>query len=205
MCLLCAYFSPINKSWGTRSAVSENLGLQGCDTVSSNSRRILDCLTSEDEGTTFFRNVGDQWYGINAIKWQNYLGTWFGLWNWIQLEHKKVLSSTSTRRPKPIVRTAVVLMFCWPCITLYRYNETNVVHFSINLVKIKSLYVFRELLAHPQEAPHKRHLVYFVRVMSVGCTRIEVSQGLQRIKRNAYVCMYVCVFFKIYCMLHYWK
>jgi hypothetical protein len=29
--------------------------------------------------------------------------------------------------------------------------------------------MFRALLAHPQEAPHKRHLVYFVRVMSVGC------------------------------------
>jgi hypothetical protein len=31
--------------------------------------------------------------------------------------------------------------------------------------------MFRALLAHPQEAPHKRHLVYSVRVMSVGCTR----------------------------------
>jgi hypothetical protein len=37
--------------------------------------------------------------------------------------------------------------------------------------------MFRALLAHPQEAIHKRHLVYCVRVMSVGCTRIEV--GLQ--------------------------
>jgi hypothetical protein len=29
--------------------------------------------------------------------------------------------------------------------------------------------MFRALLAHLQEALHKRHLVYFVRVMSVGC------------------------------------
>jgi hypothetical protein len=29
--------------------------------------------------------------------------------------------------------------------------------------------MFRALLAHPQEALHKRHLVYCVRVMSVGC------------------------------------
>jgi hypothetical protein len=29
--------------------------------------------------------------------------------------------------------------------------------------------MFRELLSHPQEAPPKRHLVYCVRVMSVGC------------------------------------
>jgi hypothetical protein len=34
--------------------------------------------------------------------------------------------------------------------------------------------MFRALLAHPQEALHKRHLVYCVRVMSVGCTRIGV-------------------------------
>jgi hypothetical protein len=30
--------------------------------------------------------------------------------------------------------------------------------------------MFRALLAHPQEALHKRHLVYYVRVMSVGCS-----------------------------------
>jgi hypothetical protein len=30
--------------------------------------------------------------------------------------------------------------------------------------------MFRSLLAHSQEALHKRHLVYCVRVMSVGCT-----------------------------------
>jgi hypothetical protein len=29
--------------------------------------------------------------------------------------------------------------------------------------------MFRPLLAHPQESLHKRHLVYCVRVMSVGC------------------------------------
>jgi hypothetical protein len=28
--------------------------------------------------------------------------------------------------------------------------------------------MFRTLVAHPQEALHKRHLVYCVRVMSVG-------------------------------------
>jgi hypothetical protein len=35
--------------------------------------------------------------------------------------------------------------------------------------------MFRPLLAHPQEAPRKRHLVYYVRVMSIGCTRIKVD------------------------------
>jgi hypothetical protein len=30
-------------------------------------------------------------------------------------------------------------------------------------------YMFRALLAHPQKALHKRHLVYCVRVMSFGC------------------------------------
>jgi hypothetical protein len=37
--------------------------------------------------------------------------------------------------------------------------------------------MFRALLAHPQEALHKRHLVYCVRVMSVGCTKIEASNA----------------------------
>jgi hypothetical protein len=35
--------------------------------------------------------------------------------------------------------------------------------------------MFRAILAHPQEALHKGHLVYFVRVMSVGCTKVGVS------------------------------
>jgi hypothetical protein len=37
------------------------------------------------------------------------------------------------------------------------------------LLRIKGLYMFRALLAHLQEALHKRHLVYCVHVMSVGC------------------------------------
>jgi hypothetical protein len=49
-----------------------------------------------------------------------------------------------------------------------QYSETNVMHLSFNLLRIKGLYMFRALLAHPQEALHKRHLVYCVRVMSVG-------------------------------------
>jgi hypothetical protein len=53
-------------------------------------------------------------------------------------------------------------------------SETNVMHFLLSLLRIKGLYMFRALLAHPQEALHKRHLVYCVRVMSVGCTRIGV-------------------------------
>jgi hypothetical protein len=45
--------------------------------------------------------------------------------------------------------------------------------FLFSLLRIKSLYMFRALLAHPQEGLHKRHMVYCVRVMSVGCTRIN--------------------------------
>jgi hypothetical protein len=57
---------------------------------------------------------------------------------------------------------------CW-------YSETNVMHFLFNLLRIKDPYMFQGLLAHPQEALYKQHLVYCVRVMSVGCTRIEVE------------------------------
>jgi hypothetical protein len=49
-------------------------------------------------------------------------------------------------------------------------------HFLFSLLRIKGLYMFRALLAHPQEVLNKRHLVYCVRVMSVGCTRVEVYQ-----------------------------
>jgi hypothetical protein len=68
------------------------------------------------------------------------------------------------------------LMFCWPCIVVYQYNETNVMHFSFNLLRIKCLYMFRALLTHPQEALHKRHLVYCTRILSVGSATVAIYQ-----------------------------
>jgi hypothetical protein len=53
-----------------------------------------------------------------------------------------------------------------------QYNKTKVMHVLFNLLRIKGLYILRALLAHPQEALHKRQLVYCVRVMSVSCTKI---------------------------------
>jgi hypothetical protein len=47
-------------------------------------------------------------------------------------------------------------------------------HIPFSLLRIKSLYIFRALLVHPQEATHKRHFVYCVRVMSVGCATIAL-------------------------------
>jgi hypothetical protein len=47
--------------------------------------------------------------------------------------------------------------------------------FLFNLLRVKGLYMFRALLPHRQEVPHKRHLVYSVRVMSVGCGTVAVK------------------------------
>jgi hypothetical protein len=67
----------------------------------------------------------------------------------------------------------VNLKFCYSL--AYQYSETNVMPFLFNLLRIKGLYMLRALLAHTQEALNKRHLVYCVRIMSVGCTRIVVD------------------------------
>jgi hypothetical protein len=58
---------------------------------------------------------------------------------------------------------------------LDQYSETNVMHLLFSLLRIKGLYMFQALLAHLQEALHKWHLVYCMRVMSLGCTRTEVE------------------------------
>jgi hypothetical protein len=42
------------------------------------------------------------------------------------------------------------LTFGWSFIILYQYSENNVMLFLFSLSKIKGLYMFRELLAHPQ-------------------------------------------------------
>jgi hypothetical protein len=52
-----------------------------------------------------------------------------------------------------------------------QYSETNVMPFLFSLLRIKGLYMFRALLAHPQDVLHKQHLVHCVRVMSAGCCR----------------------------------
>jgi hypothetical protein len=62
------------------------------------------------------------------------------------------------------------------CIVVYQCSKTHVMHFLFDLLKIKCLYRFRALLAHPQEALYKRHLVYCMRVMSVGCIDITRTQ-----------------------------
>jgi hypothetical protein len=49
---------------------------------------------------------------------------------------------------------------------LHQYNETNMMHLSFNLLRIKGLYMFQALLTYPQEALHKRHLLYCFRIMS---------------------------------------
>jgi hypothetical protein len=56
---------------------------------------------------------------------------------------------------------------------IFQYSETNGMHILFSLLRSKGIYMFLALLAHTQEALYKRHLVYFVRVMSFGCTRIE--------------------------------
>jgi hypothetical protein len=61
-----------------------------------------------------------------------------------------------------------------PCVSVYWNQRDPPLLFS--LLKIKSLYMFRALLAYLQEALHKRHLVYCVRVMSVDCTRVGVER-----------------------------
>jgi hypothetical protein len=47
--------------------------------------------------------------------------------------------------------------------------------FLFNLLRIKGLYMFQALLAHPQEVPHKQHLVYCMRIMSAGCTSSQLT------------------------------
>jgi hypothetical protein len=69
----------------------------------------------------------------------------------------------------------------------HQYSETNVMHFLFNLLRIKGFYMFRALLVHPQAVLHNRHLVYCVRVMSIGCTRVGVEHNTHAIYQMAFV------------------
>jgi hypothetical protein len=83
-------------------------------------------------------------------------------------------------KPTLCAYITVTVKFCWQCIIVYPYNETNVMHILFSLLRIKGLYMFRALVAHPQETLNKRHLVYCVRVTPVGFTRKSwCSKGLK--------------------------
>jgi hypothetical protein len=63
---------------------------------------------------------------------------------------------------------------------IYLYSETNVMQFLLNLLTIKGLYIFRALLAHPQDSLHKQHLVYLMRVVCWLLPGLEkISLGLE--------------------------
>jgi hypothetical protein len=78
-----------------------------------------------------------------------------------------VMSLCPSVRPRGTTRLPLDGYSC--NLVLDQYSETNVMHFLFSLLRIKGLYIFRALLAHPQEALHKRHLVYCGRVTSVDC------------------------------------
>jgi hypothetical protein len=74
----------------------------------------------------------------------------------------------------------------WTTGIVYRYYETNVMHFSFILFRIKGLYMFRALLAHPQEVLHKRQYVYFVRLMCHDCSETAIVTQPTDIIRTQY-------------------
>jgi hypothetical protein len=47
---------------------------------------------------------------------------------------------------KSINKQELFLMFCWPCIIIYYYHETNVMHFLFNLLRIKASTCFEHYL-----------------------------------------------------------
>jgi hypothetical protein len=95
--------------------------------------------------------------------------------HWYMIEFAAVLVLTQYNKNVKQTFGYVDLMFCWPCIIVYRYSETKVMHFLFNLLRIEGLYMCQALLAHAQEALHKQHLAYCVCVTSLGCTRIGLE------------------------------
>jgi hypothetical protein len=94
----------------------------------------------------------------------------------IATDHRqmKILSQLQkTEREFPLSRT-----WFWKRSFEYQYSETNVMYFLFSLLRIKGLYMFRTLLVHPQEALHRQHLVYCVRVMSVGSYQVWSGTGV---------------------------
>jgi hypothetical protein len=59
-----------------------------------------------------------------------------------------------------------------------QHNETNVMHFSFNLLRIKGLYMFRTLPAQPQESLHRRHSVPCAYVCNCATTNWHYTHAI---------------------------
>jgi hypothetical protein len=77
------------------------------------------------------------------------------LTNWLQISCAKFEAKAQTLGNVHHTKLTI-------CIRVHvnQYGTTNVMHFLFNLLRIKGLYMSRALLAHLQEALHKRHVVY---------------------------------------------
>jgi hypothetical protein len=60
-----------------------------------------------------------------------------------------------------------------------------VIQFAFSLLKIKGMYMLEALLSHPQKALNKRHLVYCVRIMSVGCGMVAEAPEDEQVMLQA--------------------
>jgi hypothetical protein len=61
---------------------------------------------------------------------------------WMKYKYEKMFSlplMLSTLFHYSLTIITVIFMFCWPRVILYQCNETNVMHFSFNLLRIKGL------------------------------------------------------------------
>jgi hypothetical protein len=88
---------------------------------------------------------------------------------------------------KKIAWTIISLIYCND-----QCNETNVMHLTFNLFRIKGLHMFRALLTHPQAVLHKRDLVYCVRMMSVGCGTSRTTDIIRTQYNKCNLCSASC-------------
>jgi hypothetical protein len=100
--------------------------------------------------TCILRNLNEDMYKEhgpdnaleNAFQWTSYLN---------RIGEISIKKATETSREPST--------FYELCLGMHQYSETNVMHFLFSLLRIKGVCMFRTLLAHPQEALNKRHLV----------------------------------------------
>jgi hypothetical protein len=60
----------------------------------------------------------------------------------------------------------------------HQYDKTNVMHFLFSLLRIKGLYMFRALLAHPQEALHNGTWYIAFVLCQLAATKVGVERNI---------------------------
>jgi hypothetical protein len=113
-----------------------------------------------------------QWSNTKQLTWCTDSIQWWRVWECLFLHN-----SITHEMARPVQWLFAIQRTNKPS-PVFQYSETNVMHFLFSLLRIKGLYMFRVLVAHPQEMKHNGTWYTACVLCQLAATRVGVERTL---------------------------